>query len=96
MPLTVKTLINKYVQRNGEAAGRVATTQYERELLDVCALSPEAAMSRLGASDQGLHPPQVEEQRNRFGLNEIARRKKLGFVAEILSRCKNPASIHSG
>jgi len=65
----------------------------EKELLEMCAVPPETALSRMGASDKGLTEEQVRERRAKFGLNEVARRKKLGFIAEILQRCKNPLVI---
>jgi Mg2+-importing ATPase len=65
----------------------------EQELLDMCAVSSEAALSRAGSSDKGLSDSQVQEQRAKFGLNEIAKRKKLGFIGEIFQRCKNPLVI---
>ncbi len=65
----------------------------EKELLEVCALPVDQALTRLGTTDKGLSDDQVLERRAQYGLNEVARRKKLGFVAEILQRCKNPLVI---
>src|SRR5258708_5770232 len=65
----------------------------ERELLDVCVLPVDAALSRLGATDKGLDLSQVQERRAKYGLNEVSKRKKLGFIAEILQRCRNPLVI---
>src|SRR5258706_1972519 len=65
----------------------------EKELLEACAISSEAALARLGSSDKGLSEVQVLEKRATFGLNEVARKKKLGFIGELLQRCKNPLVI---
>ena len=62
----------------------------EKELLDACSISAEAATTRLGVTDKGLTDDQALERRAKFGLNEVAKRKKLGFIGEILQRCKNP------
>ncbi len=65
----------------------------ERELLDVCSMPIEASLSRLGVTEKGLDPSQVAERRAKVGLNEVAKRKKLGFLGEILQRCRNPLVI---
>jgi len=62
----------------------------ERELLDVCALPVDAALAKMSTTDKGLDAARVAERRATFGLNEVAKRKKLGFIGEILQRCKNP------
>ncbi|MFA5974828.1 MAG: magnesium-translocating P-type ATPase [Elusimicrobiota bacterium] len=72
----------------GSANGRLT-----REFAEICTLPPEAALTRLGASDRGLDPSEIEKRRAQAGLNEIARRKKLGFIGEIFQRCKNPLVI---
>jgi Mg2+-importing ATPase len=65
----------------------------EKELLELCSVSADTALSRLGVTDKGLSDEQVLEARAKYGLNEIAKRKKLGFIGEILQRCKNPLVI---
>src|SRR5437660_11530949 len=65
----------------------------EKELLEVCGISADAALARLGTTDRGLTDEQVLELRAKHGLNEIAKRKKLGFLGEIFQRCKNPLVI---
>src|ERR1700730_13113285 len=63
------------------------------DLAAVCALTIEAALAQLGVTEKGLPENQVLERRATYGLNEIAKRRKLGFVGEILQRCKNPLVI---
>ena len=65
----------------------------EKELLKVCAAPSNTVLSEAGTSDKGLSEEQVRTSRALFGLNEVARRKKLGFIGEILQRCKNPLVI---
>jgi P-type Mg2+ transporter len=62
-------------------------------LLEVSRLSPEAVLGRFGSSERGLELSQVEALRAEFGPNEVARRRKLGFLAELAHRCKNPLVI---
>ncbi len=78
--------------RPAEAAS-VAAAQGERELLECAALPPEAVLARLGTSEKGLNPEQVEEQRERFGYNDVEHARQLGFFGEIFERSKNPLVI---
>src|SRR5258706_9237465 len=92
MPITVDSIVNKF-KRNGESSGAAPTRAFERELLEVAALSPESAMARFQVLDRGLDPAQVEAQRAQFGLNQGIHRQKLSFLADLLHRCKNPLVI---
>ncbi len=65
----------------------------ERELLDVCSLPVDAALTRLVVTDKGLDLAQIPERREKYGLNEISKRKQLGFIGEIFQRCKNPLVV---
>src|SRR3954464_12974644 len=65
----------------------------ERELLELCALPVDAMLSRIGVNDKGLDAAAVESRRAQFGLNEAVKNKKLGFIDEILMRCKNPLVV---
>ena len=67
--------------------------QGEREMLECAALTTEALLARLGTSERGLTPEQVEERAARFGPNEVEHARRLGFFGEILSRAKNPLVI---
>ena len=75
---------------NGTAQG---TTFADRDLLETCHISVEAALAKWETSDKGLSAEDTETRRARYGSNEIARQKHLGFVGEILQRCKNPLVI---
>src|SRR4051812_46417599 len=79
----------------GSSASRAAssTAASDREMLEICALAPEMAIARLGVTDKGLEAATIAERRLRYGSNEVAKHKKLGFIGEILQRCKNPLVI---
>lgn len=69
------------------------SAQNERELLDIAALAPAAALTRLGSFEKGLSAKQVRGSRERWGLNEVAPIRKAGFLGEIFARSKNPLVI---
>jgi Mg2+-importing ATPase len=75
-------------ERNGATVQR--STESERALLEIGPLAPEAALAKLGGSERGLEPAQIEERLARFGPNEAVREKRLGFLGEIFERFKNP------
>jgi Mg2+-importing ATPase len=78
--------------RPGESAAAKAS-QGEREMLDCGALPPETVLTRLGATEKGLSPEQVQERLERYGPNEVEKSHKVGFIGEIFQRCKNPLVI---
>jgi len=88
--IPVMKWLHRFQNDNGSTPG---TTPQDREFFETCAVAPEAALSRLGVTEKGLEPADIEERRAKFGLNEIARRKRLGFIGEILQRTKNPLVI---
>ncbi len=63
------------------------------KMLECASLPVDALFARLGTSDKGLSPEQVEERRDRFGPNEVEHARKLGFLGEIYERSKNPLVI---
>lgn len=74
-------------------AAAAAVTDHERRLLDVCCKSHAEALEFLQSRDQGLTESEVDELRSEWGHNDLGQKKKLGFLAEILHRCKNPLVI---
>ena len=77
----------------GSEPGPAAAAQGEREMLECSPLPVEAVLAKLGTTDKGLPPEQVEERHARFGPNEVEHARKLGFVGEIFARSKNPLVI---
>ncbi|MCX5789711.1 MAG: magnesium-translocating P-type ATPase [Elusimicrobia bacterium] len=65
----------------------------DAEMLEIGAVAADVALARLGSSDKGLDVEQVLERRERWGLNEVERAAKLGFLGEIYTRSKNPLVI---
>ncbi|MDD5657424.1 MAG: magnesium-translocating P-type ATPase [Elusimicrobia bacterium] len=63
------------------------------EVLSLAVLPAPTALARLGASEKGLDPDQVEERRQRYGPNEAARAQRAGPLGEIWARAKNPLVI---
>lgn len=74
-------------------AAAAAVTDHERHLLHVCCKSHAESLEFLQTRDQGLTETEVEELRSEWGHNDLGQKKKLGFLAEILHRCKNPLVI---
>ncbi len=68
-------------------------TQNEKFLLEICSLSPEDALIKLGSSNMGLGETTVEERLDEYGPNEISNVKRLGFYADIFERLKSPLVI---
>jgi len=78
------------------SAAKVASTtisEHEQRLIEICKLTPEEALARFHVTEAGLDPEEVESARREFGCNDLGTRKELGFVMEILQRCKNPLVI---
>src|SRR5712691_4034072 len=87
MPIMIPQILRNPLTKPPEISAN------ERELIDLCSLPAEATLSKLQVGEKGLDPGQVEERQGRYGLNEVAHQKKLGFLGEIFQRCKNPLVI---
>jgi Mg2+-importing ATPase len=88
------SLMDRLLKRSdGKPLTTPEAAQGEAELLEVAALSPEAALAKLAASDKGLASESVVERREKFGPNAVASARKLGVLAEIYERAKNPLVI---
>ena len=79
--------------RSEENGSSSTNTQSDREFFETCTLAPDAALSKLGVTDKGMEPTEADARRLKYGPNEIAKRKRLGFIGEILQRIKNPLVI---
>ena len=85
--------VNRLLRPGADSSGTTEMAPHEKEFIEVCARAPQLALGRMEVSEKGLAEDQVRERRARFGSNEVARKKKLGFVGEILQRFKNPLVI---
>ena len=70
-----------------------SVTDHEKRLLDVCCLQHDAALLAMNSREEGLSETEVETLRYEWGANDLGHKKKMGFIAEILTRCKNPLVI---
>jgi len=86
-------VIKSFFGRSDENGSGSTNAQSDREFFEICTLTPEAALTKLGVTDKGMEAAEADERRIKYGLNEVAKRKRLGFVGEILQRFKNPLVI---
>jgi len=70
-----------------------SVTDHEKRLLDVCCLQHDAALLAMKSREEGLSETEVETLRDMWGPNDLGHKKKIGFIMEILTRCKNPLVI---
>jgi P-type Mg2+ transporter len=66
---------------------------YENGLREACSGGVDEALTRLESRPAGLKPEEAEERLKRYGPNVLASEKRRGFVADILSRAKDPLVI---
>ena len=74
MKLDEIPILNRFLipeRRNGVT--RIKSSESEREMLEIGPRSPEATLARLGITDRGLDPAQVDERRARFGSTSPVR-----------------------
>jgi len=77
-----------------EAKATVATTtDHERNLIELCKLSPHEALLRIGVNEAGLTDGEVEASRTRYGANDLGQKKQAGILMELMQRCRNPLVI---
>lgn len=91
-----RTLIGKIhptVFLKAAKAAPNAISEEETRLVELCRLTPAEVLERLGVGEQGLSADAVEESREKYGPNLLSHKKDLGFLMEMLSRCKNPLVI---
>jgi len=70
-----------------------SVTEHEKRLLEVCCKQPDNALFLMRTREEGLNEAEVETLRAEWGSNDLGQRKKQGFLAEILMRCRNPLVI---
>ena len=91
----IATLFNKIAPalvRTEAKRQAKAATEEQRRLLEICSLSPEAALTALQTSDRGLTGEEVERRRGQYGRNVLAL-KKGGAFRDLLERFRNPLVI---
>ena len=69
------------------------SSEYERRMVELCAVSAQEAIEALNSTPRGLSPEEAERRLNEYGANELAHAKKLGFWGDIFRRCKSPLVV---
>jgi Mg2+-importing ATPase len=63
---------------------------FSSELAELCNTSPSKALAALDASPNGLTEEQVEERRERYGLNEVSHEKPPSWYAQLFHAFLTP------
>ena len=66
---------------------------HERRMVELCAVSEQEAITRLNSSAIGLTAEEAERRLKKFGANELAHAKEIGFWRDIFRRCKSPLVV---
>src|SRR3984957_19941044 len=94
MTNSTPSLMDRMIKRgDAKPAPTPEAAKGERELLEIAALAPDAALAKMETGDKGLSAAVVEERRAKFGPNAVAGARKLGVLAEIYQRAKNPLVV---
>ena len=65
----------------------------ERRLIDLCATPANEVLAALETTSLGLTDEEVGRRLERYGPNEMAQAKSLGFWSDIFRRCKSPLVV---
>lgn len=65
----------------------------ERRMVELCAVSEQEAIEKLNSSPKGLSAEEAGRRLDKYGANELAHAKQLGFWGDILRRCKSPLVV---
>lgn len=69
------------------------SSEYERRMVELCAVSVQEAIEALGSTPKGLSTKEAERRLDKYGANELAHAKQLGFWGDIFRRCKSPLVV---
>jgi Mg2+-importing ATPase len=75
------------------SSGLARRSTREGRLLEFASMPIEEVFRRLGATPSGLTNEEAEERIERFGPNELAKKKRVGFLKDIFHRIKSPLAI---
>lgn len=70
-----------------------ALSEHENFLINVCKLTVNDALQKLHTFPAGLSTQEAEQRLHKYGHNELAHTKKIGFLADIFNRIKSPLVI---
>ena len=68
-------------------------SENERRMVELCAASEQEAIDKLKSASNGLTAEEAERRLGKYGANELAHAKELGFWGDIFRRCKSPLVI---
>lgn len=68
-------------------------SENEELLINICSLDIQESLLKLNSNLIGLTDEDVEERQDKYGKNELAHSKKVGFWMDIYDRCKSPLVI---
>jgi Mg2+-importing ATPase len=71
----------------------VDASENERRMVELCAISEQEAIEKLNSSLKGLSAEEAERRLSKYGANELAHAKQLGFWGDIFRRCKSPLVV---
>jgi len=71
----------------------VDAAENERRMVELCAVSEQEAVEKLNSSLKGLSAEEAERRLGKYGANELAHAKQLGFWGDIFRRCKSPLVV---
>ena len=69
------------------------SSEHERRMVELCAVSVQEAIKALNSTPKGLSTEEAERRLDKYGANELAHAKQLGFWGDIFRRCKSPLVI---
>jgi len=69
------------------------SSEYERRMVEICAVSVQEAIKALNSTPKGLSAEEAERRLDEYGANELAHAKQIGFWCDIFRRCKSPLVI---
>ncbi len=68
-------------------------SEHQQKLIEICALPADEALQRMGVGEGGLTDEQAEAVRAETGPNVLGTKKRVGPLAELAERCRNPLVI---
>src|ERR1039457_3880534 len=69
------------------------SSEHERRMVELCAVSEQEAIKALHSTPKGLSAEEAERRLDKYGANELAHAKELGFWGDIFRRCKSPLVV---
>src|SRR5450631_709734 len=68
-------------------------SEHERRMVEMCSVSRQEAIEKMKSTLKGLSTEEAERRLGKYGANELAHTRELGFWGDIFRRCKSPLVI---